>query len=97
MKKAMEMKLVVRPVIGCLMHTHFWEGPCRAGYREDMTPEAETASADKLFAAAKATLAGVQAQVELLPAIDVTGGQAVRWPGRAGNGSVRRGSRSASF
>ena len=70
MKKAMEMKLVIRPVIGCLMHTHFWEGPCRAGYREDMTPEAETASADKLFAAAKATLAGVQAQVEMLPAID---------------------------
>ena len=36
-QKAMETKLVVRPLVGCLTHTHFWEGPCRAGRREDMT------------------------------------------------------------
>ncbi len=40
-QKAMETKLVVRPLVGCLTHTHFWEGPCRAGRREDMTEEAE--------------------------------------------------------
>lgn len=45
-QKAMEMKLVVRPLVGCLTHTHFWEGPCRAGRYEDMTVEAETKAAD---------------------------------------------------
>ena len=24
-QKAMDVKLVVRPLIGCLTHTHFWE------------------------------------------------------------------------
>ena len=43
-QKAMETKLVVRPLVGCLTHTHFWEGPCRAGRREDMTEEAEALS-----------------------------------------------------
>ena len=41
-QKAMDMKLVVKPLVGCLTHTHFWEGPCRAGHKEDMTVEAET-------------------------------------------------------
>ena len=36
-QKAMDVKLVVRPLIGCLTHTHFWEGPCRAG-RGDIYP-----------------------------------------------------------
>ena len=30
---AMNTKLIVRPIVGCLTHSHFWEGPCRAGYR----------------------------------------------------------------
>ena len=46
-QKAMDVKLVVRPLIGCLTHTHFWEGPCRAGRKEDMTVEAETKVADE--------------------------------------------------
>ena len=41
-QKAMDGKLVVRPLIGCLTHTHLWEGPCRAGHEADMTVEAET-------------------------------------------------------
>ena len=48
-QKAMETKLVVRPLVGCLTHTHFWEGPCRAGRREDMTEEAEAKAADEVF------------------------------------------------
>ena len=46
-QKAMELKLVVRPIVGCLTHSHFWEGPCRAGHLEDMTPEAEKKAADR--------------------------------------------------
>ena len=48
-QKAMDVKLVVRPLIGCLTHTHFWEGPCRAGRKEDMTVEAETKVAVETF------------------------------------------------
>ena len=70
MKKAMETKLVVRPIVGCLTHSHFWEGPCRAGKRENMTNEAETAFAAKAFAAAKDKLSTLTPEVELLPAID---------------------------
>ena len=52
-QKAMDTKLTVRPIIGCLTHSHFWEGPCRAGRREDMTQEAEAKAADAAFAAAQ--------------------------------------------
>ncbi len=70
MKKAMEQKLVVRPIVGCLTHSHFWEGPCRAGYAKDMTPEAENAAATAAFEAAKEELKKVTPEVTLLPAID---------------------------
>lgn len=69
-QKAMELKLVVRPIVGCLTHSHFWEGPCRAGYAKDMTPEAEAKAADEAFAAAKETLKGATPEIEMLPAID---------------------------
>lgn len=39
-EKAMDTKLVLRPIVGYLTHSHFWEGPCRAGHKEDMTQEA---------------------------------------------------------
>ena len=70
MKKAMDTKLVVRPIIGCLTHTHFWEGPCRAGHREDMTPEAETAAADKAYKDAVELLKGATDEIDFLPAVD---------------------------
>jgi len=70
MKKAMDEKLIVRPIVGCLLHTHFWEGPCRAGRRDDMQPEVEQAFADKAFEAAKQTLGEITAKVDLQPAID---------------------------
>lgn len=67
---AMKTKLVVRPIVGCLTHSHFWEGPCRAGRKEDMTKEAETKAADAAFEAAKEILKGASDKMELLPAID---------------------------
>lgn len=69
-EKAMNQKLVVRPIVGCLTHSHFWEGPCRAGYAKDMTPEAENAAANAAFEAAKAQLAQATPEIEMLPAID---------------------------
>ena len=69
-EKAMNQKLVVRPIVGCLTHSHFWEGPCRAGYAKDMTPEAEDAAATAAFEAAKAQLAQVTPEIEMLPAVD---------------------------
>ena len=67
---AMKTKLVVRPIVGCLTHTHFWEGPCRAGYAKDMTPEAEARAAEAAFEAAKQTLLQATPEIEMLPAID---------------------------
>ena len=69
-EKAMNQKLVVRPIVGCLTHSHFWEGPCRAGYAKDMTPEAEDAAATAAFEAAKAQLAQATPEIEMLPAVD---------------------------
>ncbi len=68
--KAMDVKLVVRPIVGCLTHSHFWEGPCRAGYRKDMTTEAETLAADKAFAKAKEDLLQATKEIEFLDAVD---------------------------
>ena len=69
-EKAMNQKLVVRPIVGCLTHSHYWEGPCRAGYAKDMTPEAEDAAATAAFEAAKAQLAQATPEIEMLPAVD---------------------------
>ncbi len=67
---AMNTKLVVRPIVGCLTHSHFWEGPCRAGYKEDMTVEAESAAADKAFAEAKKILEQATDEIRFLEAVD---------------------------
>lgn len=69
-EKAMNVKLVVRPIVGCLTHSHFWEGPCRAGYKEDMTTEAENAAADTAFKTAKEKLKDLTDEVALLEAVD---------------------------
>ena len=70
-QKAMDVKLVVRPLIGCLTHTHFWEGPCRAGRKEDMTVEAETKVADETFKSSVEALKDVISEVEFKEALDV--------------------------
>ena len=69
-EKAMNLKLVVRPIVGCLTHSHFWEGPCRAGYAKDMTPEAENAAATAAFEQAKEELKKATTKIKMLPAID---------------------------
>ncbi|MBO5460280.1 MAG: hypothetical protein J5983_00600 [Ruminococcus sp.] len=67
---AMKTKLVVRPIVGCLTHSHFWEGPCRAGRYEEMTVEAEAKAAEKAFAAACEQLKDVTDEIEFLEPID---------------------------
>ncbi len=69
-EKAMNVKLVVRPIVGCLTHSHFWEGPCRAGRAADMTTEAENAAADAAFARARRQLADATDEIEFLEAVD---------------------------
>lgn len=69
-EKAMNVKLIVRPIIGCLTHSHFWEGPCRAGYKKDMTPEAEGAAATAAFEAAKELLKGATPEISFLEPVD---------------------------
>lgn len=66
----MDIKLVARPIVGCLTHSHFWEGPCRAGHKENMTTEAENAQADKTFAKMAEELKNITPEVELLDMID---------------------------
>lgn len=48
-QKAMNVKLNVKPLMGILVHSDFWEGPCRGGVKEEMTPEAEMRRARELF------------------------------------------------
>lgn len=69
-EKAMNVKLVVRPIVGCLTHSHFWEGPCRAGYKENMTTEAENAAADAAFASANEKLKEATKEIAFLETID---------------------------
>lgn len=69
-QKAMDVKLVVRPIMGWLTHSHFWEGPCRAGRAEDMTPEAEKRAADGAFEAAKKKLEAATDEIEFLDPVD---------------------------
>lgn len=69
-QQAMKTKLVVRPIVGCLTHSHFWEGPCRAGYAKDMTPEAEEKAATAAFLTAQEELKKATPEIEMLPAID---------------------------
>ena len=69
-QQAMKTKLVVRPIVGCLIHSHFWEGPCRAGYAKDMTPEAEDKAATAAFLTDQEELKKASPEIEMLPAID---------------------------
>ena len=68
---AMEIKLKVRPLVGRLMHTHFWEGPCRAGNPSDMTVEKESQAADRAFVSAAETLKQATEKIEFMPLVDV--------------------------
>ena len=41
MKYAMDVKVNLKPVFSNLVHTDWWEGPCRVGPMEEGTPEFE--------------------------------------------------------
>ena len=41
MKYAMDVKVNVRPIFSNLVHSDWWEGPCRVGVQEEGTPEYE--------------------------------------------------------
>jgi len=69
-EKAMNTKLVVRPIVGCLTHSHFWEGPCRAGHAENMTVEAETKAADIAYRKAVEELKKATDEIKFLSPVD---------------------------
>lgn len=64
-KSAMETKLTIKPVMGILIHSDFWEGPCRAGFKEQMQPEAEMKRARERFKETTAILKDLIPQVEV--------------------------------
>lgn len=49
MKSAMNVKVGVKPVFLALIHSASWEGPCRVGDKEELTPEAERSAAKSRF------------------------------------------------
>lgn len=65
-KSAMDVKLNVKPLMGFMMHTEFWEGPCRGGIKEEMMPEAERARADNFFAMYKDAMKMIDPRINVL-------------------------------
>ena len=49
MKYAMDVKVNLRPVFSSLIHSGYWEGPCRVGPEETNTPEYEKKTAKEQF------------------------------------------------
>lgn len=68
---AMETKLKVKPVMGILVHSDFWEGPCRGGIKENMMPEAERKNAVKRFEECIKVLDKIIPQAEVLEPVFV--------------------------
>ena len=52
--------------MGYLTHSEFWEGPCRAGIREEMTPEAERLRGESIFNRYKEMLTGLSEEIHLM-------------------------------
>ena len=65
-RRAMDVTLNVKPLMGILVHTDFWEGPCRAGIREEMMPDAERRTAREKFEKCKEVLEHLIPQVRVL-------------------------------
>lgn len=63
---AMECKLNIKPLMGYLTHSEFWEGPCRGGTRDEMTPEAEKTRGAAMFETYQETLRNLPAELNLL-------------------------------
>ena len=41
MKRAIDVKINIKPIFANRTHTAFWEGPCRVGRPEELSPEYE--------------------------------------------------------
>jgi L-fucose isomerase-like protein len=76
MKSALDVKVGVKPVFGQLIHSDAWEGPCRTGTREELTPEAERAKAQKAFQGFQKELRGnLSAEARLLEPVYIEYGE----------------------
>lgn len=64
-------KLRIKPLVGFLQHSAFWEGPCRAGKKENLMPEAEREWAKQKFPEFVKMLEDVIPEVEILEPIAV--------------------------
>lgn len=42
MKRAMDVKINVKPIFSNVVHTAVWEGPCRVGTEEELSPQYES-------------------------------------------------------
>ena len=70
-KKAMDVKLNLKPLMGVLVHSDFWEGPCRGGIKEEMMPEAEMKRAKANFEKCKKVLEYLDPEVNILEPVFV--------------------------
>ncbi|QQO09498.1 hypothetical protein [Breznakiella homolactica] len=68
---AMEVTLSVKPLMGILVHSDFWEGPCRGGIKEEMMPDAELKTAREKFKKNKPILERLIPQVKVLDPVFV--------------------------
>lgn len=68
---AMKSKLRIKPLMGVLVHSDFWEGPCRGGNREDLMPEREMLVAKERFEDCKGILSRLIPQVEVMEPVFV--------------------------
>ncbi len=70
-KKAMDCKLNVKPLMGILVHSDFWEGPCRAGIKEEMMPKREMEIAKQKYEKCKDVLKYLNPEINVLEPIFV--------------------------
>ncbi|MGD1821731.1 MAG: hypothetical protein ACPKM0_03085 [Pleomorphochaeta sp.] len=70
-KKAMDCKLNVKPLMGVLVHSGFWEGPCRGGIKEEMMPEIEMKRAKLTYEKCKEVLKYLNPEINVLEPVFV--------------------------
>ena len=67
LKHAMDVKVNVRPIFSNVVHTAVWEGPCRVGISEILSPEYESRAGKEEFKSWKKTLVeGICAEANVL-------------------------------
>ena len=66
-KRAIDVKVRIKPVVTQLIHSAAYEGPCRVGRPEELTPEADQARGQKAFEEfVEGLRASLPAQAEML-------------------------------